>query len=186
MAHIEMNEFPVHRQHDIIFHANLTLAPTIKNTIIKTIKDGGDKQNRGSNVKACMTDWNMQAEPGFAELEKEIAGIINYLPTLPPYRMINNVGTSTEHMIITSMWGMLYKKNDYTKVHHHWPAVYSGVFYLEIPKDYAGTLFFPDLEHHIEPIKGQLVVFSGSTRHGVETIKSNGERLAVSFNYRVG
>ena len=185
MANIEIQEFPAYRQHDLIFNSHLTLDPTIKNTIIKTIKDGGDKQNRQSNVQACMTDWNMQAEPGFAELEKEIASIINYLPTLSPYHMIGARGQS-EHMTITSMWGMLYKKNDYTKVHRHWPAIYAGVFYLDIPKDYAGTLFFPDLEHNIEPITGQLVIFSGNTRHGVETIKSNGERLAVSFNYRVG
>ena len=62
-------------------------------------------------------------------------------------------------------------------------VLWSGVFYLAIPTDYAGTLFFPELEYNIEPVTGQLVIFSGDTLHGVKTIQSNGERLAVSFNY---
>ena len=58
-----------------------------------------------------------------------------------------------------------------------------AVFYLTVPSDYAGALMFPDLEHHIEPVTGQLVIFNGSTRHGVNTIKTSQERIAISFNY---
>jgi|TARA_R110000765_G_scaffold141830_1_gene242842 hypothetical protein len=177
MAHIELNNLPVVGASDNIFTANLTLDPTVKDTIIRTIKDGGDKQNRTSNVQATiMTDWSMQNEPGFVDLEKEINSIINYIPKIFS-------DTRDSPMVIGNMWGMCYKKNDYTKVHSHWPATWSGVFYLDIPTDYAGTLFFPELEHNIEPITGQLVIFSGTTKHGVDTIKSNGERLAISFNY---
>ena len=178
MAHIELKQYPIQGASDNIFTANLKIDSTIKDTIIRTIKEGGDKQNRRSNVKAIMTDWQMQKEPGFVELEKEITSIINYLPEIftPQSGFIGS-------MAIESIWGLLYKKNDYCTVHNHWPSVWSGTFYLDIPTDYAGTLFFPELEHHIEPVTGQLVIFSGTTRHGVKTFQSNGERLAVSFNY---
>ena len=179
MAHIEASKFPLVGASDTIFTTHLNVNPTVTNSIIQNIKDGGDKQKRESNVKACiMTDWKMQHEPGFIELEKEITDIINYLPNILEVKF-------TSLMKITDMWGMCYKKNDYTKVHHHWPATWSGVFYLYIPTDYAGTLFFPTLEHNIEPVTGQLVIFSGTTQHGVKTIQSNGERLAVSFNYNM-
>jgi hypothetical protein len=180
MAHIELNQFPIVGISDNIFTANLQIDPTITNTITRNIKEGGDKQNRTSNVQAIMTDWNMQKEPGFAELEKEITDIIHYLPNI-----IRPNDDTFHSMMIGNMWGICYKKNDYTKVHDHWPATWSGTFYLDIPTDYAGTLFFPALEHNIEPVTGQLVIFSGDTLHGVKTIQSNGERLAISFNYYV-
>jgi len=178
MAHIEVDNFDVVRASANIFTANLTIDPTTKDTIMRTIKDGGDKQYRETNVKASMTDWGMQNDPGFAELEQEIASIVNYLPKITRPNDISNFP-----MEIRNMWGLAYKKNDYTEVHDHWPSIWSGSFYLDIPTDYAGTLFFPELEHNIEPITGQLVIFNGSTLHGVKTIQSNGERLVVSFNY---
>ena len=178
MAHLELQKFPVVGASDNVFTSHLQIDSTIIDTIIRTIKEGGDKQNRTSNVKAIMTEWYMQKEPGFVALEQEIASIINYIPNIIP-------GLFNGPMEIASMWGMCYTKNDYTNVHNHWPATWSGTFYLDIPTDYAGTLFFPELEHTIEPITGQLVIFSGITKHGVKTIQSNGERLAVSFNYNV-
>ena len=181
MAHIEVEQLSVVESVVDIYTANLTIDPTVKDTIIRTIKDGGDKQNRGTNVKASMTHWTMQREPGFVELEKEITSIVNYLPEITRPNDISKF-----NMEIRNMWGLAYKKNDYTDVHDHWPSVWSGSFYLNVPTDYAGTLFFPELEYNIEPITGQLVIFSGNTRHGVKTIQSNGERLVVSFNYNLG
>jgi len=180
MAHIEVEQLNAVKLIVDIYTAHLTIDPTIKDTIIRTIKDGGDKQNRQTNVKASMTDYRMQREPGFVELEQEIASIVNYLPKITRPNDTNNYP-----MEIRNMWGMVYKKNDYTKVHDHWPSIWSGSFYLDIPSDYAGTLFFPELEYDIEPITGQLVIFNGNTRHGVKTIQSNGERLVVSFNYNM-
>ena len=182
MAHIELNTHPIVGASDSIFTTNLQIDSTIRDTIIRNIKDGGDKQNRTSNVQALMTDWKMQKEPGFVALEQEITSIINYIPKIT--KPLDNTA-ALQVMEINSMWGMCYKKNDYTRVHDHWPATWSGTFYLDIPTDYAGTLFFPELEHNIEPVTGQLVIFSGTTKHGVKTIQSNGERLAISFNYNV-
>ena len=70
MAHIEVDSFEISKASANIFTANLTLDSTTRETIIRTIKDGGDKQNRETNIKASMTDWYMQDEPGFAELEE--------------------------------------------------------------------------------------------------------------------
>ena len=184
MAHIELNKHPIVGASDSIFTANLQIDSTIRDTIIRNIKDGGDKQNRTSNVQALMTDWEMQKEPGFVDLETEIASIVNYLPNVLEINSPDG-GVFNYSMEISDMWGICYKKNDYTRVHDHWPATWSGTFYLDIPTDYAGTLFFPELEHNIEPVTGQLVIFSGTTKHGVKTIQSNGERLAISFNYNV-
>jgi len=180
MAHIEVKQLNAVKSIVDIYTTHLTIDPTIKDTIIQTIKDEGDKQNRETNVKASMTDWVMQREPGFVELEQEITSIVNYLP-----KITRPNDTSNFPMEIRNMWGTVYKKNDYTEVHDHWPSIWSGSFYLDIPTDYAGTLFFPELEYNIEPITGQLVIFNGNTRHGVKTIKSNGERLVVSFNYNM-
>jgi len=180
MTEIIANTFSSHGI-DEIYSTELSISSSVRDTIIQTIRDTGDYEGNPEGANTCMTGFDMQTQPGFVELEKEVSEVVAYLPNLmedphahqlPPFEVA-----------VTNMWGLLYTKNDSVSVHAHWPAVWSGVFYLNIPKDYAGTLFFPELEHNIEPITGQLVVFSGHTRHGVETIKSNGERLAVSFNY---
>ena len=177
MAHIDINQYSTSKK-DSIYTTEIKLRPETKNKIIETIKEG-DKQNYTSNIKACMTEWEMQDKPGFKELEGEIYSIVHYLSEVL-YTSVN----STSHLVTCgNMWGMLYKKGDSAKYHAHWPAVWSGVFYLDIPTDYAGALKFPDLDHAVEPETGELVIFNGNTRHGVDTIKSVGERLAVSFNY---
>ena len=179
MAHIDINQYATSKK-DSIYTTEIKLRPEIRNKIIETIKEG-DKQGYTSNVKACMTEWNMQDKPGFKELEEEIGGIVRYITEV----MYNSVTATPHNIAIGNMWGLLYTKGDSAKVHAHWPAVWSGVFYLDIPKDDAGALKFPDLDHAVEPETGELVIFSGSTKHGVDTIKSSGERLAVSFNYDV-
>ena len=83
MAYIEMQQLPViGATSENIFTTHLELDPIIINTMIRNIKEGGDKQNRQSNVQAIMTNWAMQKEPGFVELEKEITDVINYIPNI--------------------------------------------------------------------------------------------------------
>jgi Rps23 Pro-64 3,4-dihydroxylase Tpa1-like proline 4-hydroxylase len=173
MAHIDIHQYAT-TQPETVFTTELQIKPEVRDKIIHIINEG-DKQNYTSNVKACMTDWGMQEQPGFMELEEEFSGIIQHISGI--------IDGSPPPLQIVNMWGAKYQKGDYTKVHNHWPAVWSGVFYLTVPSDYAGALMFPDLEHHIEPVTGQLVIFNGSTRHGVNTIKSSQERIAISFNY---
>lgn len=146
-----------------------------RTNIIDEIKKSGDKQDYKTNVKAYMTDWNMADKPGFQELNKHIIDTCHYLNSLY-YR-------KTVGLQVSNLWGMMYKKGDYAIVHDHWPALWSGVYYLRAPKG-SGDLVFPQLKQRIQPKDNLLVIFKGDVRHGVEESKTDEERICVSFNVK--
>ena len=143
--------------------------------IIEQIRKTGDVQDYKTNVKAYMTDWNMSDKPGFDKLEKIIIEMTNYLSKIYYNRPINPR--------VENLWGMIYKKGDYAMVHDHWPSLWSGVYYIEVPNN-SGDLFFPQLKQTMTPKKNQMIVFEGKTRHGVRESLSDKERIAVSFNVK--
>ena len=75
------------------------------------------------------------------------------------------------------------KKGDHAIVHDHWPALWSGVYYLKVPNN-SGELYFPQLKQSFMPNENQLVLFNGSTRHGVKENLNDEERICVSFNIK--
>ena len=143
--------------------------------LVEQIKKTGDKQDHKTNVKAYMTDWNMLSLPGFDELEKHIISIIKFLSKQYYRRDIQPK--------VSDMWGMIYNKGNYAITHDHWPALWSGVYYIKAPKN-SGDLIFPQLKQRITPKAGMMVIFDGATRHGVEENLSDEERIAVSFNVK--
>tara|TARA_A100001011_G_scaffold388984_1_gene469635 strand:+ start:2940 stop:3542 length:603 start_codon:yes stop_codon:yes gene_type:complete len=147
----------------------------VRTNIIDEIKKSGDKQDYKTNVKAYMTDWNMADKPGFQELNKHIIDTCHYLNSLY-YR-------KTVGLQVSNLWGMMYKKGDYAMVHDHWPALWSGVYYLRAPEG-SGDLVFPQLKQRIQPKNNLLVIFKGDVRHGVEESKTDEERICVSFNVK--
>ena len=147
----------------------------VRTNIIDEIKKSGDKQDYKTNVKAYMTDWQMKDKPGFVELEKIILHTCGYLSEKYYNRGIN--------LVVDNLWGMMYKKGDYAMVHDHWPALWSGVYYLRAPKG-SGDLVFPQLKQRIQPKNNLLVIFKGDVRHGVEESKTDEERICVSFNVK--
>jgi len=147
----------------------------VRTNIIDEIKKSGDKQDYKTNVKAYMTDWNMADKPGFQELNKHIIDTCHYLNSLY-YR-------KTVGLQVSNLWGMMYKKGDYAMVHNHWPALWSGVYYLRAPEG-SGDLVFPQLKQRIQPKNNLLVIFKGDVRHGVEESKTDEERICVSFNVK--
>ena len=151
-------------------------APTMNEKIIKTIRDSGDVQAYKTNVKAYMTDWDMKGKPGFVELEKIILQVCGYLSEKYFNKGIN--------LTVDNLWGMIYKKSDHANVHDHWPALWSGVYYVKAPKDSGGDLVFPQLKQRVKPQDGMMIIFDGHTRHGVEEVLGDEERIAVSFNVK--
>ena len=81
------------------------------------------------------------------------------------------------------MWGMIYKKGEYARVHDHWPALWSGVYYIKAPKN-SGDIVFPHIKQQITPQDNMMIIFDGSTRHSVKENLSDEERVAVSFNVK--
>ena len=173
-----MNEIYQHNfktiKPDSIF-TSMIVDPQMGEDIEKEIRDMGDKQDHKTNVKAQMTEWNMQDKPGFIKFKEYIYPMIEFISKKYYNRTISPR--------ISDMWGMIYRKGDHAIVHDHWPALWSGVYYLRAPKG-SGDLVFPQLKQRIQPKDNLLVIFKGDVRHGVEESKTDEERICVSFNVK--
>ena len=150
--------------------------PKMDKEIKKIIDKQGDRQNHKTNVKAQMTEWNMNHGLGFKQLS-DIAINIAKKVSLNKYNRDVNFK-------LTNLWGMKYKSEEIAIAHDHWPALWSFAYYLNAPKDAPG-LFFPDIgeqggERKLEP--GLLIMFEGHIKHAVRQAKYKGYRYVVSGN----
>ena len=149
--------------------------PDMNDKLTEQIRKSGDKQDYKTNVKAYMTDWVMTGLPGFDTFEKHVLDITKFLSKKYYNREINPR--------LSDLWGMIYKKGDYAITHDHWPALWSGVYYIKAPEN-SGALLFPQLKQKIIPTDNMLIIFDGATRHGVGENLSDEERVAVSLNVK--
>ncbi|HSH42011.1 MAG TPA: TIGR02466 family protein [Arenicellales bacterium] len=109
-----------------------------------------------------------------------------------------------------SMWANINPKYAYNRHHNHPHALWSGVYYVQVP-DNAGLLYFSDPrpqahvltpyydierrkpdtwnEVYYQPQEGRLIVFPAWLMHGVQPNLSerdgrDGDRISISFNFR--
>ena len=159
---------------DSIF-TSILIDPEMVKDIENEIETMGDKQDHKTNVKAQMTEWNMQDRPGFDKLKERIVEMVEFISKKYYNRQLKTR--------ISDMWGMSYGKGDHAIVHDHWPALWSGVYYTSVPKN-SGELYFPQLKQSIMPKDNQMLIFNGATRHGVKENLSDEKRVCVSFNLK--
>ena len=143
---------------------------------IKKHINKGDRQKHKSNVKADMTEWQMQSKSGL----KKLADIILDMVVEGTKQRYNR----TPKPIITCMWGMRYKSGEQAVMHDHWPAAWSFAYYLNAPEGAPG-LFFREMGSQggirkLEP--GLLIMFPGYVQHGVQPQDFKGYRYVVSAN----
>ena len=131
-----------------IHYLTCPLHTNLKDNIIDYIRSQGDRQNRGTNVQAYMTQWNTYND----DIRTVIDWIIEQIPT---DRKLWSVDT----------WGAIYNKGDFTTIHHHNTA-YSWVYFLQTPKG-SSPLLFPISRKTIEPKEGYIIIFPGQMRHSV-------------------
>ncbi len=137
----------------------------------------GDVQQRKTNVKAAMTDWNSHSDPDFAELVSLVDETV--------------ISISDEYFFrpdivwaVRSCWGAVYKKGDYTQLHDHYPATWSAVYYVEQPED-GSCLSFSGAKLSLLPQTGNLIIFPGNIEHEVPESTSNHDRVVVAMNFYV-
>lgn len=141
--------------------------------LIKIIDERGDEQNYKSNVKAQMTSYHMNDEEPFKKLMSYMEDILNKF-------CIKQFNTKVE-LTFRDIWGMKYKSNDEAIPHNHFPAFYSFVYYVDVPKDCPGIVF-TECDIMKKPYNGLLLMFEGNVMHHVPKMEFEGYRYAVSAN----
>jgi hypothetical protein len=76
------------------------------------------------------------------------------------------------------VWIAVYEKDNYTKLHTHFPADFSCIYYVDVEEDAAPLVIEEKMQ--IKPENGLLVIFPGILDH--EVPKTNGRRIVIALN----
>ncbi|NQV55865.1 MAG: hypothetical protein HQ503_08410 [Rhodospirillales bacterium] len=132
------------------------------------IRERGDQMSHETNAKCDMTDWAMFMPPFDQICNFSIAVAMKYSPKeFAP--------------IIHECWGLVYREDQLTVAHDHWPAIWSFCYYINVPDDGA-PIIFPDADFTFQPKNGTMVIFPGHVKHSVPPHKSKADRVAVAGN----
>jgi len=130
-----------------------------------------DKQNHETNVKAVMTEWNLESP----EIEALKDYIIKSLKLLP-----DNIGWGRPgDFEFINFWGNVYRYGEYTNSHQHLPEDFTMVYFLTAQEGDA-PLLLDDSKTRIYPEEGLLALFPAYVRHSVPKHMSNNVRITLS------
>jgi len=143
----------------------------LQKRLVQTCRDIGDVQKSSTNVQASMTGWYMhETNSDFMEVCR-MAIELAY----------DNSPRQGVPLMPYDCWGAIYTKGNYTKLHEHWPQIWSWVYNVECCENCA-PLIFEDASYQIAPIKGNMVLFPGWIRHQVSEQQCDHERIILAGN----
>jgi len=136
-------------------------------------RDIGDVQKSSTNVQASMTGWYMhETNSDFMEVCR-MAIELAY----------DNSPRQGVPLIPYDCWGAIYSTGDYTKIHEHWPQIWSWVYNVTCCNKCAPLKFIDSLyEHTIYPKSGNMVLFPGWIRHSVPEHQCDHDRIILAGN----
>ena len=127
------------------------------------------------------------------------------LPIVQQYVNLYNLGYNYD-TDLTSLWFNVNRKYNYNYKHNHLGASFSGIYYLDTPKNSGNLIFdnpdkftglgfynnpmsnynaFNSQSYCIVPKKGMLVLFPGHLEHYVQMNNSEEPRASIAFNFDV-
>jgi hypothetical protein len=146
----------------------------IKKHLVDSIDSSSDVQKHKTNLKCKMTDWHMHEHNLYF---KKIAEHVKcHVETYQrkAYRTAHNI-------TVTECWGAHYTKTDRAIKHSHYPALWSGVAYVQSPNKSSPTVF-PECKYSHAPKEGTYIIFPGWLKHYVEN--GSADRYVCAFNMR--
>ena len=96
-------------------------------------------------------------------------------------------GTSVKdpyHYKCDNLWLAMYKKNDHTIIHNHFPSIFSSCYYVDVKDNCSPILFGEKGELSIQPKNGMLLIWMGMIPHKVMPTKK--KRTCICMNFGIG
>lgn len=167
-------EVPVHMWEFTIVDTDDYKVDDLHKEVEAIIKDVGDVRKRTTNVKAHMTNWLMTDHKPFKYICDHVEHLIQQW-----HREKTDLELKT---FMTTCWGAIYKRGDYSEKHAHIPALYSWVYYVKADDD-AAPIYFPNKPGvYYKPTSGSGIIFPGWLVHEVQKHQSDNERIIVVGN----
>jgi len=156
----------------------------------RIILEHGDVQKRRTNVQAAMTSFYLNKFFGVYSKEKDNPRFKSVCEDHSCFDWLGSkaLDLAQRHnphkvdMEVTEMWGADYHKGDYSKVHEHWPFLWSFVFYVDCC-DKCAPLKFPSTDNYkITPKIGCLTIFPSWILHNVPIQACEHNRIMIAGN----
>lgn len=170
-----------------VYTCDLNLG-SLNKVYIDIINLEGDKQHRSTNIKADMTDWNLNNKyKEFEPLAKVFSDIYKHILQISHPQWYENIQIYHGHdyrFKNIDIWGAKYKSREKTIPHSHMPSTISMCLYLKVPKGCPG-LTFNDLSKTISVKENQMIIFPGTIVHSVKSKKFRGNRYVLAANLNI-
>ena len=147
----------------------------LQKRLADTCRKIGDVQQNQTNVQASMTDWYMHETDADFMKVCEIAIQLAY---------DNSPSMSIVSLMPYDCWGAIYTKGNYTKLHEHWPQIWSWVYNVECCEKCSPLVFndAPQGAHYVYPKSGNMILFPGWIRHSVPEQQCDHDRIILAGN----
>jgi uncharacterized protein (TIGR02466 family) len=150
--------------------------------------------------KCRKNEGNLLSLDNFILNNKELKNIKKFIESQCKYYLENIICPNNDiELYITISWLNYTLKNGFHHAHTHQNSVISGVFYFDVDEKTDSILFLKNEYNQIDtspknfnswnsktwwlPIKnGQLLMFPSNLNHAVQTKKTDGTRISLSFN----
>ena len=131
---------------------------------------------RKQNPKSSSSNVNAWHSPyrtfGFDDVREHLTGISK----AAVLKFYDNIDINLD---CRELWVMEYESNDSADLHCHYPASWSGVYYLKCDDDSAPLIIERQLE--VKPQEGLFILFPSVMMHYVPPTKGFRRALAVNF-----
>jgi len=144
--------------------------------MVDIIRSHRHEEEKKSNVKAYMTNY-------FLHKKYEMIDIVcnEAIDIIKSIQVKDQKGT-LDKFFTFDCWGAIYQENDYTLPHTHGPALWSWVYYIEVPNN-APPLYFDEAKFKVYPKPDEIILFPGHVIHEVpKAIDMTGERIVLAGN----
>ena len=172
---IKFNEsFPVHTE-------TLTNVEDLNKILEEDIRTAGDSLGmRNPSAQCLMTRWDMHKQSkAFRMLGNAAIGLAQLLPLAT---RTNEDGTQNPvNYKVSTSWGLIYGKGQFTNSHTHWPDTWSWTYCVSACED-CSPLVFSHANHRITPEPSQMIIFPGWLHHEVPIHTCDHERIMIAGN----
>jgi len=124
-----------------------------------------------------MSTWNL-----FQEYADDFEELTTTLSKISKSYMKNYFDKELNgNFFVSELWGIVTEPDGLATPHNHWPALFTFVYYLSLPKNNP-PLVFTDSNLEIQPKEGELIFFPSWIKHEVPKNKTDGERVCYAGN----
>ena len=148
----------------------------------KDIRESGDYLGGRTAAKCLMTRWDMHTVyESFVLVSEKAMEIADSCP----------VATKTDTdgnplkvpLYLNDTWGLVYTTGQETKIHNHWPCLWSYT-YCVFACEECSPLMFPNAQEplSVTPKTSQMIVFPSWLQHEVPIHNCEHDRIMISGN----